>query len=427
MHGSTDKITSEHLQVSKVNVALLFLCFVVTLTDGFDTLSIAFTAPAISAEWHVASSALGALFSAGLLGGLIGALITPLLAAKGGYRIGLILCVIWFSAGTLLVREVTSVSELGLLRVFTGIGLGAAIPLLTSAATELFPKHFRSRAVSTMLIGMPLGGVVTGLTSALVIPQYGWRTVFLIGGIAPLFILPFLAFMMPRGVRYTMPKAKGLHAWRDLLKSERPLRTTLVAIACFLGMLIAYSLANWAPTLLRTLSPSFESAFISASLLNVATAVVMLFYGWFIDRFGLHNVTAIGYLGGAPFLVLLGFAHHLTLADLPLIFIGGLLILGTPVALPILAAETYPPHLRVEAVSGYVVMSRLGAVIGPFAAGMIIQYAGGMAGFMAMLAIASVVAGVAVLVLRRWNVKTVVARPMDLSVHSAPMLHREVQ
>ena len=395
--------------VTEASLSLLLLCFAVTLTDGFDTLSIAFTAPAISSEWHVASSALGALFSAGLLGGLLGALITPLLAARCGYRQGLIFCVVWFSMGTLLVREVTSVMELGLLRILTGIGLGAAIPLLTSAATELFPKRCRSRAVSIMLIGMPIGGVVTGLTSALVIEHDGWRTVFLIGGIAPLFVLPFLALMMPRGVRHSVPKATGLRAWRDLLRNERPIRTVLVATVCFLGMLIAYSLANWAPTLLRTLSPSLESAFVSASLLNVATAVVMLLYGWLIDRFGLHTLTATGYLAGAPFLALLGFAHHLELIDLPLLLVGGLLVLGTPVALPVLAAETFPPHLRVEAISGYVVMSRLGAVIGPFAAGVIIQYAGGMAGFMALLALASVSAGIAVVVLRRWAAQSPVA------------------
>jgi MFS family permease len=125
----------------------------------------------------------------------------------------------------------------------------------------------------------------------------------------------------------------------------------------------------------------------------------MLFYGWLIDRFGLYHVAAVGFLAGAPFLGILGFTHALGPAVPLLIFIGGLLVLGTPVALPLLAAESYPPHLRVEAISGYVVTARVGAVIGPLLAGVIIASAGGIAAFFVMLALASAAAGAAIVAL----------------------------
>jgi MFS family permease len=99
--------------------------------------------------------------------------------------------------------------------------------------------------------------------------------------------------------------------------------------------------------------------------------------------------------------VLIGFAPYLGPAGLTIIFIGGLLVLGTPVALPLLAAATYPPHLRVEAISGYVVTARVGAVIGPLLAGVIVAYAGGVAGFFVMLALASAAAGAVVVMLYR--------------------------
>jgi AAHS family 4-hydroxybenzoate transporter-like MFS transporter len=274
--------------------------------------------------------------------------------------------------------------------------------LLCAAATEFFPAHFRSRAVSTMLIGMPVGGIVTGVLGAVLIPEHGWRSLFLIGGIAPICLVPFLASMMPRGGSGAlMPKASGIGPWRDLFRGAPPSQTVITGAACFLGMLIAYSLANWAPTLLKSTNLSTKSAFLGASLLNMVSCFVMMSCGWLIDRFGLYRVAAIGFLVGAPFLVLIGFAQHLGPAALPVLIIGGLLILGTPVALPLLAADSYPPHLRVEAVSGYVAMSRSGAVIGPALAGVVIAYAGGIAAFFVMLALAAVVAGLAIIVLSR--------------------------
>jgi MFS transporter, AAHS family, 4-hydroxybenzoate transporter len=399
--ASVDLRPSTPVEVLKVRVPLLFLCFAVALVDGFDTLAIAFAAPAIAAEWRVPTAALGLLFSSGLLGGLVGAASAPVLAARAGYRNGLIVCVFWFSIGTFAMNWIPSVATLVLLRFLTGIGLGGAMPLLNVAAMEFFPAQFRSRAVAMMLIGMPLGGVLAGGAAALLIPQYGWRSVFLVGCTAPVFIVPFLALMMPRGGSGTRTKSRGIGAWRDLLNGARPVQTALVAIVCFLGMLIAYSLVNWAPTLMQSTSHSFASASFSASLLNVGSAVAMLSYGWLIDRFGLYRVSAVGYLAGAPFLVLIGFAPYLGPAALLIIFIGGLLVLGTPVALPLLAAATYPPHLRVEAISGYVVTARVGAVIGPLIAGVIVAYAGGVPGFFAMLALASAAAGAVVVLLYR--------------------------
>jgi AAHS family 4-hydroxybenzoate transporter-like MFS transporter len=97
------------------------------------------------------------------------------LAARTGYRNGLIVCVFWFSIGTFGMNWIPSVATLVLLRFLTGIGLGGAMPLLNAAAMEFFPVQFRSRAVAMMLIGMPLGGVLAGGAAALLIPQYGWR------------------------------------------------------------------------------------------------------------------------------------------------------------------------------------------------------------------------------------------------------------
>ena len=61
--------------VGSFQLRLLLICAAVLFIDGFDTQAIGYVAPAVARRWNCPRGALGPVFSAGLFGLMIGALI----------------------------------------------------------------------------------------------------------------------------------------------------------------------------------------------------------------------------------------------------------------------------------------------------------------------------------------------------------------
>src|ERR1700694_475243 len=62
-------------RLSSFQVAIMVCCALIAMMDGFDTQAIAFVAPEIATAWHIEPARFGPVFGAGLLGGLVGAMI----------------------------------------------------------------------------------------------------------------------------------------------------------------------------------------------------------------------------------------------------------------------------------------------------------------------------------------------------------------
>ena len=71
---------------SGFQILAIGLCALINVFDGFDALAIAFTAPAIAAEWRMSPAALGIVFSAGYLGMALGAMTLGTLSDRIGRR-----------------------------------------------------------------------------------------------------------------------------------------------------------------------------------------------------------------------------------------------------------------------------------------------------------------------------------------------------
>jgi AAHS family 4-hydroxybenzoate transporter-like MFS transporter len=72
------------------------------------------------------------------------------------------------------------------LRFVTGLGLGAAMPNAVTLMSEYCPDGRRATLTNAMFCGFPLGAAFGGFLAAWMIPQWGWRSVLALGGIAPL-------------------------------------------------------------------------------------------------------------------------------------------------------------------------------------------------------------------------------------------------
>ena len=126
-------------RVSPLQKRLLFLCFLVIAIDGFDTAIVGFIAPAIRAEWQLAVTALGPLFAAGLFGLMLGAFAVGPLADTHGRKVMLVASMIVFGAASLASSYSGGLTSLIVLRFVTGLGLGGAMPMTITLASEFCP------------------------------------------------------------------------------------------------------------------------------------------------------------------------------------------------------------------------------------------------------------------------------------------------
>ena len=114
------------------------------------------------------------------------------LAGLAGDRIGrrtaLLGSMLLFGLMTAAAAAATSPMQLAVLRLLAGAGLGGAIPNAAALAAEYVPRRHRHIAVTLTIVCVPLGATIAGLLGIRVLPEIGWRAMFVIGGTVPVLV-----------------------------------------------------------------------------------------------------------------------------------------------------------------------------------------------------------------------------------------------
>ncbi|SIO25651.1 MFS transporter, AAHS family, 4-hydroxybenzoate transporter [Bradyrhizobium erythrophlei] len=387
--------------VGAFQIKLLLTCAAVLLLDGFDTTAIGFVAPSLAKEWGLTKVALGPVFSAGLFGLMIGALTLGSLADRIGRKKIIIFSTLAFGIGTLVTAFVPDVNALLAIRFLTGLGLGGAMPNTIAMTSEFNPQRRRATMVMIMFCGFSLGAALGGLLAAALIPQFGWRSVFVVGGAAPLLLVPILALRLPESVRFLAlaghanarvaellalinPKAAFAAATQfvvhepvlagmpvqHLFREKRALPTLLLWVVFFMSLLDLYFLTNWLPTVLNDLGASVSTSAVIGSMLQVGGVVGAFALGSVIDRFSFRALALVYFI--AVFAVgAIGQLGHSTVFVTVAIFVAGFCMVGGQIAANALAAAFYPTSVRATGVGWALGVGRAGSIIGPLVGGVL--------------------------------------------------------
>src|SRR6266850_1810829 len=340
---------------------LLVACIALTIIfDGLDNQLIGAAVPAMMREWALQRSAFAWVLSAALLGMVIGGFIGGYIGDRIGRRTALLGSIVWFGLLTVLVSLAGDVTTLTALRFFAGLGLGGAMPNAAALAAEYVPLRRRASAVTFTIVCIPIGGTLAGFTGAIVLPAYGWRALFLIGGTLP----PDVAFVDSHERAVARPSV------RSLLEGDYRRDTLALCAAFFFCLLSVYTGTNWVPTLLSLAGFGDAMANYGLTAFNlggvVGAVLGAMIFGRLGSRITMLAMTA-GAIGGCLLLASAPIGAGSTLAVLGMLAWTGGLINAVQTTMYALAAHVYPAAIRATGVGTALSFGRIGGVASAFA------------------------------------------------------------
>ena len=374
---------------------LVFATALTIILDGLDNQIIGVAIPPMMREWSLGRPAFAGVLTSGMIGMMIGGFIGGYIGDRIGRRVALLGSVISFGVLTLLMSFAGDVTTLTALRFVAGLGLGGAMPNAAALASEYVPLRRRPFAVTLTVVCIPLGGTLAGFTGAVILPSYGWRALFFIGGALPLVLAALLWKVLPESPRYL---ARDRSRWPELAALLRRLGhnlpadvafvdshertvarasvaslfapefrrdTVALAAAFFFCLLAAYTGVSWVPSLLTSAGFDVAMANYGLTAFNlggvagaIAGAVAFARLG---SRVTMLAMTA-GAVGGCLLLASVPVGGQSTLALLAMLAWTGGLINGVQSTMYALAAHVYPAGIRATGVGTAVAIGRVGGI-----------------------------------------------------------------
>jgi AAHS family 4-hydroxybenzoate transporter-like MFS transporter len=362
--------------------------------DGADIQLLGLAIPSMSKEWGLEAKAFSSLFAFGMVGMMIGGSTAGLIGDRVGRKSALLGSVTVFALATLAMAKVNDVNTLCWLRFLAGLGLGGAMPNAAALASEYVPRRKRDVAVTFTIVSVPLGGMMAAKLSDLIQPHFGWRGLFVAGGLIPVGLALLLLFLLPESPRFLVTRQKRWPELRKFLRragqsipdeaaftdsTEKPaasdsltalfvpdlLRDTLALWVAFLScMLAVYTCFNWLPKLLTAASINANNGMLVFNLGGVFGA---LGGGFLISRLGSKRVM-LALAGGAVTTGVLMANQTLGAGGaimLMLVFLGGM-INAVQVTMYALAAHVYPAAVRATGVGSAASFGRVGGLLSSY-------------------------------------------------------------
>jgi MFS transporter, AAHS family, 4-hydroxybenzoate transporter len=385
-----------------MQIRIIVLCGLVALLEGFDVLAIGVAAPVMARSLHFALNQLGAVFSAAVLGLMLGAFLLGPMADRFGRKWVLIVSTATFGVLTLCTAGAVTLQQVLLLRFLAGLGMGGAVPSFISLVAEYTPRSRRQTVVGLLWTGLPLGGVLVGLVASGTIDAFGWRSLFYIGGALPLILSMVLIRALPDSIQFLVmrgaawqeirnllvqieptinlgsgcqfvvdvEKKPGVPVWQ-LFSGSRAGGTVLLWASYFVTFMILVTSSAWVPTLLRRAGTNGAQSSFAMALFALGSVFGTSLAGFVVSRFA--RVLPAALVGSAVTLAGVGYASQSIALAITLLGLAGFFLGFASSALIALAPLLYSTVIRSTGVGWAMGVGRLGSFIGPLAIGLLVS------------------------------------------------------
>jgi AAHS family 4-hydroxybenzoate transporter-like MFS transporter len=379
------------------NYRLIVLSWLITVFDGFDMMMVGFTAPYMRDELGLSKPMLGNVFSAGLVGMMLGGFLLSYIGDRVGRRPTIVAASVAFGILTAAVALAGSYHALLALRFFDGLALGGMLPLAWALNIEFVPSRMRSTVVTVIMMGYSLGAAIAGPMTNWIAPHHGWQGVYLAGGIGTLFCAAALWIGLPESIRFLVLKGqrpdlvrRTLHridptinisvtdqfVLSDEIKPDRNFRvgqlfrgdlrliTPVLWLGYFASSLAIYFAVSWGPIVVEELKFPRQTSALVASAGSLLGAVAGLLLMRFTDRRGPGSVAVYPAIC-VPVLLAMGFGLIPREAFLAVVILSALLISGGHFGVLSIAGIFYPSSIRASGAGWATSVAKFGAILGP--------------------------------------------------------------
>jgi MFS transporter, AAHS family, 4-hydroxybenzoate transporter len=427
------------------NYFILGLLLVALLCDGFDLQLLAFAAPRLAKEWGIEPKALGLVSSANLLGMMFGAMFLGNMGDRFGRKRVIVYGTILYACMSLLCLLASNPMQLGILRFLTGLGLGGVLPNVIALTAEISPASRRARLTAIPIIGMSLGSGLPAVVAAWLVPIFGWKALFVVGGIVPIIVALIIAWKLPESILFLTYRGKNRAEVAEraseldpslqitpetqfVLRSQVAGETPRGSISdLFRGSLKVTTPLLWVVFACTLLSMHFINSWISvmlnqAGLSETQTAFTNGVLHWGGTIASICTVVLLGRLGlyWALTLLVLGFTGCVTIATTGFssalllttaVTMAGFGIIGCQGVLNASAGLIYPVSCRPTGVGAALGVGRIGSLSGPVVGGYFMAQALPIQQmfFVPLLPLALAVVCVTILLLRKVDIRGVAA------------------
>ena len=438
-HSPTD--ISEIIENQKLTwfvTSLVLVSCVVTFFDGFDMNVIAFVAPDMSTALHLNRLMMGKVFSAGLLGTMIGGFLFGYLGDRIGRRPSIIFATASFGVLTLGLAQSGSYGALLGLRLADGIAIGGLLPLCWALNIEYVPRRYRSTVVTLIMLGYTFGNSFGGPLTIWLTPHYGWRSVFIFGGCAALAATCFLFFFIPESIKFLVIKNKRpdlVAGYAQRLAPSRAIRvsdgfvlsdeirpekfavsllfqnellwiTPILWVAYIASSIAVFFRVSWEPSVFQALGFSRSTAALASSANSIGGAIGGLLLMRFTDTRGAIAVAVLPALA-VPTLLAMGLVRLGGGAFLALSFFNTMFLVGAHFGIHSIAGIFYPSAYRGNGAGWATSIAKVGSILGPLVGGMALSSGMPVKIMYAFLAACPLVVGIGIFVIGRIQQRTV--------------------
>jgi AAHS family 4-hydroxybenzoate transporter-like MFS transporter len=411
---------------------LVIVSWIVTFFDGFDMNVIAFVAPDMSAALHLDRLMMGKVFSAGLLGTMIGGFLFGYIGDRIGRRPSIIFATASFGVLTLGLAQAGSYEALLVLRLVDGIAIGGLLPLCWALNIEYVPRRYRSTVVTVIMLGYTFGNSFGGPLTIWLTPLYGWRAVFIFGGCAAFVATGLLLVFLPESAKFLTIKNKRpdlIARYAQRLEPNRAIRasdrfvlsdeiraegfrvsmlfrnelrwiTPLLWTAYIASSIAVFFRVTWEPSVFQALGFSRSTAALASSANSIGGAIGGLLLMRFTDTRGAIAVAVLPALA-VPTLLAMGLVGLGKDTFLVLSFFNTMFIVGAHFGIHSIAGIFYPSTYRANGAGWATSIAKVGSILGPLLGGVALASGMPVKLMFAFLAICPLVVGIGIFIVGR--------------------------
>jgi len=429
VQGKDPKSIIDHGAMSVCQWLAVLVTVGLNAMDGFDVLSISFASPGIAKDWGVDKATLGWVLSMELVGMGLGSVLLGGVADKIGRRPTILGCLIAMSVGMFGASLAGGVPTLLVWRLLTGLGIGGMLASINAAVAELSSQRWRNLAVSLMVVGYPLGGVIGGMVVQRLLGGGTWHDVFIFGGWVTAAFILIVWFLLPESVAFLDRRRKpgalaavnriltrfghesiaaltaetaesSQRSVMDIFKPGLIVATVLITLGYFTHVTSFYFIIKWVPKLVVDMGFEPRAAAGVLTWANVGGATGVAIFGLVATRVGLKALTLVTLLGSSAMVHWFGRGSHGLTALSITVAVAGLFINSAIGGYYMLFARVFPTHVRATGTGFAVGVGRGGAVLAPIIAGYLFQAGFGMQAVATLMAMGSLLSAVALLALK---------------------------